>query len=82
MTDPENDACALTGIECRHGIGLGERERLFAIQMLAGGRDCLHLRAMLGVGSREQHGLNRLVGQHLLERCSKRDLVLGREIAN
>src|SRR4249919_636809 len=82
MTDPQDNACALTGIECHHGIGLGERERLFAVQMLAGGRDGFYLRAMLGVGCRKQHGLNRYVGQHLVERCSKRNLMLDREIAN
>ena len=41
-----------------------------------------YLRAMLGVGCRKQHGLDRLVGQHLVERCSKRNLMLDREIAN
>ena len=82
MTDPQDNAGALAGVERGYGIGFGERERFFAVQMLAGGGDRFHLRAMFGVRSCKQHGLNRRVGQYLIERCSKRDLMFGCKIAN
>ncbi len=47
MADADHDAGALDRIEHRHCICLAERERFFAVDMLAGGRHRFDLGAML-----------------------------------
>ena len=53
MPDSDHDAGALAGIECSLRIGLAERKRLFAINVLAGSRNGFNLRTMLGVRGRK-----------------------------
>src|SRR6478609_4789465 len=82
MPDSDHDAGALAGIECRLRIGLAERKRLFAIDMLAGSRNGFDLRTMLGVRGRKDHGLDRLVTQHFIERGAECDLMFGGKITH
>ena len=58
VADSDHDACAPAGIERGLRVGLAERERLFAIDMLAGRRDRLHLCTMFGMRRRKNHRLN------------------------
>ena len=59
MTDTDHDPGASTGIERGLRIGLAERERFFAIDMLASSRDRFNLRTMLCVRRRKDHRLDR-----------------------
>src|SRR4029078_13037692 len=76
----DNKACVLAVIESRLRCSLAERKRLFAINVLAGSRNGFDLRTMLGVRGGKDHGLDRFVAQHLIERGAKRDLMLGGKI--
>ena len=79
MADRDGDAGALDRLEHGDGVGLAEREGLFAVDMLgrAGRRD--HLGGMGGMRRRQHHRLDGGIGQHLLERAQL-DFTVGDEI--
>src|SRR5262249_16174564 len=58
MADGDHDAGAPTGVERGLRIGFVERERLFAINMLAGSRNGFDLLAMFGVRCCEDYRLD------------------------
>src|SRR5688572_22988025 len=75
MADRERDAGALAGIDHRLRISLAQRERLLAIELLAGCGDLLDQRAMCSVRCREEDSLHVLVGERFLDRAADGDLV-------
>ncbi len=78
MADRDGDAGALDGLQHGDRVGLAERERLLAIDLLAGLGRRDHLRAVGGMRGRQHHRLDGRVGQHFVERA-QRDFVLGGE---
>src|SRR5262245_11030782 len=58
MADGDHNAGAPAGIERGLRIGFAERERLFAVDMLAGRCDGLNLRTMFSVWCRKDHRLD------------------------
>ena len=64
VADCERDAGLAHGGNGVFGLALGQRERLFAIDVLAGGGRGHHLRRMHGVRRRQHHGVDARMMQH------------------
>src|SRR5689334_23988198 len=81
MADRDGDAGARAGVEHRLRVGPRQRERLFAVDMLAGRGRRLDVRAMARVRRRQHDRLDRRIGQHLLIRRPDRKPVVRGELA-
>ena len=67
MPDPDQNAGAFDGVEHGLRVGLAERKRFLAIDVLAGSGERFHLLTVPGVRRREHHSLDRLVGQNFIK---------------
>src|SRR4029453_18942957 len=81
VPDSNHDIGSPAGLERSLGIGFAQRERLFAVEMLAGACNRFDLPPMHRVRGCKYNGFNRFIGQNLIERSPKRNLLLGGEIA-
>ena len=82
MPDAERDAGLAAGRDRGLRVRDGQRERLLAEHVLAGGGRRFDLRAVARVRRRQHHGIDRLVGEHVLVRRADADVHLRGEVAH
>ena len=82
MSDRDHDAGAFAGIERGLRVGLGQRERLLAIDVFVRRGSSFDLSTVFGVRRRQDDGLNRWIRQNVFERGANGELMLDRKIAH
>ena len=79
VADPEHEAAPSTRLHHLPGVGGGQRERLLAEHVLAGGGSGQDLRVVQRVRRREDHRLELRIGKRLVQARGQGQPVLGRE---